>query len=64
MSVKQDWYDQNRRLFGADTSISPVAVDKCQHTRLKRVSASEVQCACGAGWIDNGRWTIDNGRAQ
>lgn len=53
---QQSFYDDNRARFDAETTQVPATFKKCTHKRLQRVSASEVQCACGAGWIENGKW--------
>lgn len=52
--VKQDFYDENRSLYGADTTIADYTVEPCSHKIVKR--GDDLYCIkCHAGWIGLGR---------
>lgn len=57
----QDWYDENRTRFEAETTKADLSVPKCLHVgHLIRKTATSVECkACRVGWIDNGTWKLD-----
>ncbi len=51
----QSWYDENRQLFNAETTITEPKIIKCPHdgylVRIKETN--EVQCKqCMAGWLN------------
>lgn len=61
--LPQDYFDDNRETYGAETSIAPLDSlnDKCRHY-LVRISGSELKCKrCPAFWIDAGRFDIQDG---
>lgn len=58
MLANQKWYDNNRKRFDAETTVADMTITKCVHKNIKRVSAIEIRCECGAGWTDR-RENID-----
>ncbi len=61
--VPQEFYDENRKRFQAQTHIFEIKdFHKCSHV-FYRISYSEVRCKnCTAGWIDNNRFIIEEGK--
>lgn len=61
--IHQGWYDDNRQRFEADsTNVSNQMPGKCQHY-FQRVNSTSVECRnCRMGWIDLGRWKVENGK--
>ena len=53
----------NKEQYGKpDYMLTPLNPQKCEHI-LVRKNASEVGCLnCPNGWIDNGRFIIDDGK--
>lgn len=51
-NLTQSWYDENRELFGAETTIAQLSTEKCPHQGfLFRDPEKWVKCSrCNAGW--------------
>ena len=48
--ISQDWFDENRERFDAQTTIAPKETKECKHF-LVRKSDMSVECnKCTAGW--------------
>lgn len=50
--TKQDWYDENRSLYKADSTEAPNEVVKCEHDKKHLVvKGQDVECSkCLVGW--------------
>lgn len=60
--IPQEYYDDNRERFDAETTIAPNEQDKCDHY-LVRKKYIEVECKhCKTTWRDMGEWTIKDGK--
>lgn len=60
--VPQEYWDENRERFNAETTITEGEPPKCKHY-FRRVSATEIYCKkCRVGWIDMGKFEVKNGR--
>lgn len=69
--IPQEWFDDNRERFAAETEIVGEPAQPKRRTfkefnqkhRFERVSGNEVRCThCPIGWFDQGRMTIENKR--
>lgn len=60
--MTQEWFDENRDLFKAETAIAEKSeLKKCKHY-FKRTAANFVSCiTCNAMWMDNGEWRLKDG---
>lgn len=60
--ISQEYFDENRERFEAETTQAPNKAERCNHF-FKRISAIEVGCAnCTASWFDHGTWNIEDGK--
>jgi len=63
--TRQDWYDENRQLYEAETTQVPLAPpDPCPHY-FERKDRNFFRCrSCRCEWQDNGRWLIEDGQIK
>lgn len=52
--LSQEYFDENRSVYTADTTIADYKIDPCQHMLVRR--GDDIFCTkCHAGWIGLGR---------
>lgn len=50
--LSQDYFNENRERFDAETTEAPVRIDKHIHDFIRK-TGSEIGCkSCTAGWLD------------
>ena len=60
--LPQEYYDENREKYDAETTEAPTNTTGCQHY-LYRVSAIDVDCKhCSNRWRDLGEWKLKDGK--
>lgn len=62
LPIPQEYYDENRERFDAETTIAEPSTVQCDHY-LKRKSFIEVECVkCLTVWRDMNEWKIKDGK--
>jgi len=61
-NIPQDYYDNNKERFDADSTGVILDPKKCDHYFV-RIASTTVECRdCTAGWVDMGKWKIEDGK--
>lgn len=48
--------------FDGERTVVTTPPQKCTHYLIRRTRENVECCNCAAGWIDNGRWKILDGK--
>lgn len=60
--LSQEYFDDNRMRFNADTTEAPNKLTPCPHS-FRRINSQEVGCEyCTNIWEDKGQWVIKDGK--
>ena len=60
-NIPQEWHDNNREKFEAETTVVEVPSKPCKHYFVRK-TATQIGCKnCTNGWIDMGKWKVEKG---